>query len=275
MRFGEVCNARNMLAPLEKLIASAIRCRADDATAIRVVQMHKHVPRRVVDIATRLIRSDRESRRHLAVWLLGELGYPKKPLLKERLSLLKSACVSDRSTKVRARAILSLGQLECNSATKFIRPFSRSISASIRLAVAQALPRDGSHETFAVLKRLAVDDDAQVREWATFSLGQQRITNRKILKERIKVLQAKLQDSHREVRLEAIRGLLMLGEFTSLRQLRAEMKQHRSASKFFDRWHRATTDACIDSGLNYVLLGCFEELLFSLNPEIKKLAAWT
>jgi HEAT repeat protein len=260
---------------LEKLVNSAIRCRTEDAARIRVVQIYKHDPKRVVELATDLIGSNREMRRHLGVWLLAELGYPKKPLLQKRVALLKSVCSRDASTKVRSRAVLSLGQLGCESATKIILLLSRNNSAVIRLAVAQALPNDGSARTVAALRRLADDSDACVREWATFSFGTQSAATPAVSKLCTKVLEAKLRDRSKRVRLEAIRSLIVRGEFSSLKKLRREIQGHTTTPKFFDRWFSATFQACDECSFDDLLTGCFEELILSLDPRAKPLVIWS
>ena len=162
---------RRRLARLSSLINRALASEDEEAASPFVCEAYKRQPVEVVDAAETLLRSAVTRRRRLGAWLLAEIGYPSKPLLRKRLALLKQACRDDAADEVRARAILSLACLKTAAANAIVRSLHRSSSVVVRRSVAQSIPGNGDRADLRVLKVLATDPDPLVREWAAFGLG--------------------------------------------------------------------------------------------------------
>ena len=74
----------------------------------------------------------------------------------------------------------------------------------VRLAVAWALPSLGLDDSaLTALRQLSTDPDEDVRDWATFSLGQSEATDPAT----VEALFARSEDPHYDTRCEAILGL--------------------------------------------------------------------
>lgn len=69
---------------------------------------------------------------------MGEIGYPRKPYLKERLRLLKQLALHDASAKVRARAVLSLAFTHAPDALPVVVQLKCDRTIVVRKTVAEA-----------------------------------------------------------------------------------------------------------------------------------------
>jgi HEAT repeat protein len=94
----------------------------------------------------------------------------------------------------------------------------------VRWAVAFALNRSQEPEATALLIELSADPDAEVRDWATFGLGTQRVDDSPELRE---ALFARLTDEHRDTRCEALLGLARRGDERVVGPLQAELEADR------------------------------------------------
>ncbi len=160
--------------------------------------------REVLDRAVKLCTSISSQKRALGADILGQLGTPKRTFPTESFdSILK--LLSDESDEVLFSAILALHYVDSERATAHIVGFCDHQNNNVRYAVAVALGEIDHDETaIKVLLRLATDDDAKVRSWATFGLAQQCEADTP----EIRILLAdRLQDEDEDVRCEAIIGL--------------------------------------------------------------------
>lgn len=207
-----------------ELINAALASQSDDITANYVVRIMKESPRIVFGAVLKLINSPSARNRYVGVWILGEMGYPRRPFRSQRLMILKRMAFSDTVEKVRVRAILSLGQMRLRPVAGLLCRLLSSSSKRIRLAAIQSVGYSGSKCCMRVLERCAKDESSEVREWAGFQAGQQK----KVPRFRMNALLSRLLiDSDKRVRLEAIRAGLWHRRFSVMPQLFVEMNGFR------------------------------------------------
>ena len=175
----------------------------DDAAWEAVSALHYRGTREVLDKAVQLTRSADPATRARAADILGQLGVPERSFpdlcFDAVLPLLR-----DESWEVIFAAIFSLAQLDRLCAAPHIIPFSDHSESQIRYAVAFALGGVDTPETNRVLLNQMEDEDAEVRNWATFGLAQLSDEDSAELRE---VFASRLNDPDYNVRFEACIGL--------------------------------------------------------------------
>lgn len=124
----------------------------------------------------------------------------------ELLMVLDDLALADRATTVSV-----MGDLDQAEALAFTVAHAEHPDPDVRLAVARALPSvagpewlDLAHPAVTTLMLLTSDEDADVRDWATFGLGTQVKVDGAAVRQ---CLLARADDSHEDTRAEAIAGL--------------------------------------------------------------------
>ncbi len=112
--------------------------------------------------------------------------------------------LSDNDPDVLYSAILALQHVDAARAAAHVLAFSNHPNENVRYAVAFALCGVDSEEAINALLTLAKDEDDDVRNWATFGLGQQSDADTPWIRE---ALAARLEDQDEDVRYGAIIGL--------------------------------------------------------------------
>ena len=123
----------------------------------------------------------------------------------ETYALVVKMLGNEQDLLVLDSAINALGHLDVGAAVALILRYQDYPDESVRFAVAAALgcyPNDT--EAVVGLMKLALDPDAEVRDWAVFGLGVQGDTDSPEIRE---VLLRSLDDPDENVREEAARGL--------------------------------------------------------------------
>jgi len=109
--------------------------------------------------------------RLLAAGLMGELGYPNRPHLNERLRRLKQLALHDASAKVRARAVLSLAFTHAPDALPIIVQLKSDRSIVVRKSVAEACAYFDDRDAFDALVAMIDDDSPAVCEYVVIAMG--------------------------------------------------------------------------------------------------------
>jgi HEAT repeat protein len=203
-----------------RLITEALSMKSVSARDRRVWQLQTLGSREVFDRAARLCQSRAVERRELGADILAQLGYQtNKPFKTESLPIL-TALLADRSSAVVASAIHALGHLEAIELVPKLIPFADSDDRAVRFALATALPWLALHQkprdrepAIQATIQLTADTDANVRNWATFGLGDQLGDDRPAIRD---ALAARLRDRHHETRAEALLGLAKRGDSRAL-----------------------------------------------------------
>jgi len=175
-----------------------------------------------MDVCRRDIESRSVKLRFRAAWLLGELGCPKRPYLKERIKLLVFLLNSTTNSTVRERASHSLGILGTPSALSQLLRLSNDPDARVRKNVAAYLGPSNDPIAKKTILRLGRDQDPNVREWAAFSLG---TMSRRIKPQERSVLRQLAADKSPGVRQEAIRALIATRTQGAIGLLLAELER--------------------------------------------------
>jgi HEAT repeat protein len=195
---------------------------SQDARAKIIIELYKMAPSFVMDVCREDVSSRSVKRRFRAAWLLAELGYPKKPHLKERIRLLVFLLNRKSSPIVRERAAHSLGVLGTPKALSHLLGFSCDADARVRKNVAAYLGQSRHPIARQALLRLAHDSEPEVREWAAFTLG---TTPGRIKAHERSVLRRLAGDTSARVRQEAIRALIATRSQGSTALLLAELER--------------------------------------------------
>jgi hypothetical protein len=170
--------------------------------------LHRSGDHAVFDICVDLCRSADPCRRAVGAAVLGQLGYFSELLRDERFGLLKEMfdreLSGDADPELLASICFAFGHLKDPRGISAVAPLARHPQSRVRFAVVHALSAQEDPVAIAWLIALSSDEDAQVRDWATFGLGQQIEADTAEIRE---ALCARLTDADRDTRLEAISGL--------------------------------------------------------------------
>lgn len=178
-----------------------------------VVELIHSDPKSVMDKLIPLSQSKVTSDRDLAVWVMGELGYPRRPHLKQRTQILSECASKDHVHKVRGRALVSLRRLRTTKTDKLVLRYSKDESPIVREHVAQAIAGPMIVSPVKALIELSRDQYSSVREWAVFGLGNQDHSFG--TKQVINALRKCIADKNEDVRMEAIGSLISQHDFES------------------------------------------------------------
>lgn len=148
--------------------------------------------------------------RRLAADVLGQLGYGDRafPFREETLPIL-ARLLGDPDATVVCSALVAFGHLGAKQSVAEIAALSRHQSPDVRHAVAFSLLGLEAAVAVDTLLNLSRDDDAHVRDWATFGLGTQLDLDTPQIRD---ALLARATDSDEDTRAEALAGLVRLRE---------------------------------------------------------------
>jgi len=209
-------------------------CRSDDEAASDALgALHYLGSREVFDQALLLLVSPDPKRRARAVDILGQLGIPDRSFPDECFTAVLPL-LDDGAFAVRSAAIHSLQHIDEERATPHILPFADHADEGIRLAVAQALGTIDMPASQRALLKLMRDVDPDVRNWATFGMGQLSEADTDEIRE---ALNARLADDDGDVRYEVIIGLARRRDLRSLRYLKTML--HEEPEDDAIRWAAA------------------------------------
>jgi HEAT repeats len=184
----------------------------DDEYWMLVHELHRRGTRLIFEEAARLILTEDPRARGAACDVLSQLGYETgQPFAAETIPLLARVCTEEVSPSVLGSAVSAMGHLRHTEALSFVVAHAQHTHPKVRLSVACALPSiadcerlDQAHPAVTTLMQLTSDDDAHVRDWATFGLGTQVNVDGALVRQ---CLFARLDDPHDDTRAEALAGL--------------------------------------------------------------------
>jgi HEAT repeat protein len=175
----------------------------EDAAWDAVAALHWRGSKEVLDRALVLTQSKDPTLRGRGADILGQLGVPERTFPLECFSAVLPL-LADEAQPVVCDAIFALQHIDRSRAAPHIIPFADHDDDDIRHAVAFGLGAVDTCEANAILLKLMSDRDAEVRNWATFGLGQQSDTDTDQIRA---ALATRLADDDPDVRYEAIIGL--------------------------------------------------------------------
>ena len=222
------------------------RCRADsrsDDELFDVVltetddERHSHAvftlryrgTREIYDTAIGLCRGRLavERRQGVSVLSLFRGKYGKEhPFHQETLDLLRGMLEREKRITVIHMLLWGLSQLDDDRAVRPIAELTNHANKWIRKSVAIALTSFAGESEHALraLIDMCRDPDRDVRDWATFGLGSQFELGNLDLPEAHEVLWERAEEEDREIRSQALRGLVFRGDNVPNERLIAELQ---------------------------------------------------
>ncbi|MBX7255677.1 MAG: HEAT repeat domain-containing protein [Candidatus Hydrogenedentes bacterium] len=185
------------------LIAQALDAKDPERWEI-VCELHRAGSRSVLDHAVGLCGGRTTNERCLGADLLGQLGVPKRVFADECVSTLLAMLRTEKSPSVLNSVAVALGHQGDGRAVLPLARLKTHKSKRVRQGVAFGLL---GHEHPAAIRSLLFlmdDQDAGVRNWATFGIARQVDADSKHIRAH---LWRRLCDRNAEVRGEALMGL--------------------------------------------------------------------
>lgn len=201
---------------LADLVATNID-RPDDETAAdpawdAIGKLHLKGGGNALDLA-RAWQHGSPNERRTAAWILGQLGYSDRPFAEERFSILAAMLASEMRAAADPAVLndicVAFGHLHDARAVPLVLPLTKHQSGAVRFGVVFALSGYEDVDAIAGLIALSHDNDANVRDWATFGLGSQTDADTPELRE---ALIARLRDREGDTDQEAVIGLARRGD---------------------------------------------------------------
>ena len=174
-----------------------------------VTALHELGTRDVLDRTLELSKSADLRARARAATILGRLGLPDRTFPEECVDATLELLIRDPEPDVRAAASDALWELEHPRGTKGLAALIDHPDEVLRFHVARALSGNPAPEAIAALIHLTKDPDPDVRDWATFGLGEQGIIDTHEVRE---ALFQRMSDGDDDTQFEAVCGLARCGD---------------------------------------------------------------
>lgn len=212
-----------------------------------IITLQRTGSRAVLEMCAARCASPDPRERRVAAAVLGQLGVRDRQastvFREERLqalhSLLHAEVAGPADARVLAAACIALGHLHDARVIPSVAALHAHPDPDVRFAVALGLSGHDTDEVITTLKALSADTEAQVRDWATFGLGQQIDRDTSAVRA---ALTARLTDPDPDTRQEAFSGLAARGEvmmvqrFSMLPDLNVEASFFRPSQIGVEVW---------------------------------------
>lgn len=230
----------------DALAKLAIGAKTKHVRRKRVNAISRRAPKSVLDLAEHLCASRYRSRRRLGAELVAAASQ-HSPLVAKKASTLLCKLIDEHRDAEELRTIL--GAVSNWGVTMFatspqriirrVRSHAFHTNWRIRLQVAQLLGTATDPPSQATLVQLSTDRSAQVRNWATFALGELSEQSSPPI---LEALANRLQDTDWETRQEAINGLLKRGDPRGVSALLYDLQHGTPSSLLFET---AAAQGCV------------------------------
>jgi HEAT repeat protein len=176
----------------------------EEAAAEAVSLLHYRATPDVLEAVRPLCHSKNSRERSVAAWVLGQLGVHERAFPDECHALLDSMLRQERDPEVLHDLGVACGHLLHPDAVPLLVPLADHPNPLARSGAVSGLLTREDDASVAALIRLSGDEDADVRDWATFGLGKQIDLDTPAIRD---ALVARLDDLDGVTRGEAIVGL--------------------------------------------------------------------
>jgi len=150
----------------------------DDDPVVRTLVARELQARGGQDVfshVSEVVTSKRFEHREIAAFVLGQLGTPKFPFREQSIPILRTLLLDDYY-EVQGAAIAALGHLKVSEMLPDIMEFALSAEDYIKENVAFTLSfLDLNKMAIKVLKKLKLDNNPDIRDWAEFALSEHRM----------------------------------------------------------------------------------------------------
>lgn len=202
-------------------LVRAARAADEDSYWSFIEILHARGSEEEFELALKLSKSEASEDRRIAADILGQLGWEEKAYQDESVSRLIEL-LSDANPDVVYSAAIALSHREDERAIPPLLKLVRHPAVEARRGVVFALGGHRGDEVVAALMELSRDEDADVRNWATYGFGTLCDVDSSEIRQ---ALFARTDDNDEEVRAEAIRGLLNRKAPQSLELVRRELER--------------------------------------------------
>lgn len=175
--------------------------------------------REVFKAAKKLCNSRIAKEREVGVNILAQIGGGKPVFLHQSVSLLIER-LQDRSVHVVSAAGVGLGHRDDPRAIPHLIALKNHPNSGVRYGVASGLAKQETPKAIAALIELSCDKDRDVRDYATFGLGELMDRNTKAIRD---ALFARLKERDAEIRGQALVGLAKRKDPRVLKPLQKEL----------------------------------------------------
>jgi len=178
-------------------------------------------------LGERLLARGTDAERAIGADLLGQVAtFDSEQAASIAEGLLK-ALAGDVADDVAASLVMALGHTRDARAKAAVLGFVDHADAEVRFSVAVTLPAMGfDDQVLAALRRLSADEKSDVRDWATFGLGQSESTDPSV----ISALLARADDLDDDTRAEAVFGLARVRHASARGLIDREMEREAHGS---------------------------------------------
>jgi HEAT repeat protein len=174
-----------------------------------------------------LLASGSDPERAIGADLMGQVAAFDSAQAEEIANALMAALTAEVTPAVVESLIAALGHTRAEQAKDAVLGFADHADPDVRFSVAVALPAVGfDDDVVAALRRLSADENADVRDWATFGLSQSGSSD----PETIDALIARVGDPDDDTRAEAILGLARLHHPSARGHIEREMRRETYGS---------------------------------------------
>lgn len=182
-----------------------------------IIKLQRTGSREVLEMCAARCASPDPRERRVAAAVLGQLGVRDRQastvFREERFRALHALLLAEGAgladTRVLAAACIALGHLHDPRVISRLAALRAHPDPDVRFAVVLGVSGHDTDEAVGTLMALSVDAEAQVRDWATFGLGQQIDRGTPAVRA---ALAARLTDPDPDTRQEAFTGLAARGE---------------------------------------------------------------
>ncbi|BAY20082.1 hypothetical protein NIES21_59520 (plasmid) [Anabaenopsis circularis NIES-21] len=177
--------------------------------------------------ASKLCQSQSPKKRSLGVDILGELGIPQRTFLTQCGDILLNLLSNESDSNVLASIGFAFGHLNDARSVEPLVKLKNHPNVDVRMGVVSGLMSQSDELAIQALIDLSSDENEDIRNWATFSLGSQIETDTPAIRDALLtriILETSEDETIAEIRGEALLGLALRKDERVISPLIAELE---------------------------------------------------
>ena len=190
----------------DKLLSRLCNIKSNKSRWINISFLRKRPSQELFFKCVELTKSKDPKIRAIGIDVLAQMGFPPRPFLRPTLKLYFDLLNIESDPEVLMSLLYAIGHNNDNLNKKQIEKLctiSENDNNLVKAGLVSALGFINDLNAIDVLIKLSTDKLPQIRDWATFYIGRSERNNKTIRE----ALWARINDKHRDTRLEAIVGL--------------------------------------------------------------------
>jgi HEAT repeat protein len=197
---------RNDPRSTQELIRIALTEQDEDAAWDPVISLQVRGTAEVLITAQSLCTSAVARERKLGADILGQLGIPERSFPEECFQTLRAMLATENEACVLRSIGVAFSHLHDPRAVELLAPLKDHPHEDVRFGVVFGVSGHDRPLAIRTLIELSSDQQSDVRDWATFYLGSELLTDSEDIRS---ALLARLTDPDMDTRAEAMAGLAM------------------------------------------------------------------